>query len=240
MGFQLLYNKHKASIEERWLPIKIDVTLAEEPEKKIIRETMLATAAYVYFIRGELSLAIKSTLEEIEETTENEDPGNYAIARIHLAELYRYAGRYEESVKIVDDTINNEVLFPKGPPPEIEALASMPYGFSMIGMKKYRRAEEVFENAVKKSSGLNKFALLFGLALTHYLLGNKNLARKELEKSDYIKTCSKPKIYDPDCKIVIELAKALDIPVEPGEYKGPIFPFVNQVSKMIINSYKKY
>ena len=35
MGFQSLYNKHKASIEERWLPIKIDVTLAEEPEKKI-------------------------------------------------------------------------------------------------------------------------------------------------------------------------------------------------------------
>ena len=30
-----LYWKHKASIEERWLPIKIDVTLAEEPEKKI-------------------------------------------------------------------------------------------------------------------------------------------------------------------------------------------------------------
>ena len=35
MGFQSLYNKHKASIKERWLPIKIDVTLAEEPEKKI-------------------------------------------------------------------------------------------------------------------------------------------------------------------------------------------------------------
>ena len=35
MAFQLLYNKHKASIEERWLPIKIDVTLAEKPEKKI-------------------------------------------------------------------------------------------------------------------------------------------------------------------------------------------------------------
>ena len=30
-----LYWKHKASIEERWLPIEIDVTLAEEPEKKI-------------------------------------------------------------------------------------------------------------------------------------------------------------------------------------------------------------
>ena len=35
MGFQSLYNKHKASIEERCLQIKIDVTLAEEPEKKI-------------------------------------------------------------------------------------------------------------------------------------------------------------------------------------------------------------
>ena len=30
-----LYWKHKASIEERWLPIKVEVILAEEPEKKI-------------------------------------------------------------------------------------------------------------------------------------------------------------------------------------------------------------
>ena len=35
MGLDTLYFEHRAFIEERWLPIKVEVILAEEPEKKI-------------------------------------------------------------------------------------------------------------------------------------------------------------------------------------------------------------
>ena len=35
MSFESLYTKHRASITERWLPIKVKVMLEEDPEKKI-------------------------------------------------------------------------------------------------------------------------------------------------------------------------------------------------------------
>ena len=35
MGFDSQYSKHRDSIRERWLPIKVKVMLEEDPEKKI-------------------------------------------------------------------------------------------------------------------------------------------------------------------------------------------------------------
>ena len=52
MGFDSQYFKHRASIRERWLPIKVKVMLEEDPEKKIsiIREAQKQAAKEIHDI----------------------------------------------------------------------------------------------------------------------------------------------------------------------------------------------
>ena len=52
MGFDSQYFKHRASIRERWLPIKVKVMLEEDPEKKIsiIRKAQKQAAKEIHDI----------------------------------------------------------------------------------------------------------------------------------------------------------------------------------------------
>jgi hypothetical protein len=76
MGFQSLYTKHRASIEERWLPIKVKVMLEEDPEKKIsiIRKAQKQAAkeihdievksTFIEYLEREIKWFIKPTLSQ--------------------------------------------------------------------------------------------------------------------------------------------------------------------------------
>ena len=76
MGFQSLYTKHRASIEERWLPIKVKVMLEEDPEKKIsiIRKAQKQAAkeihdievksTFIEYLEREINWFIKPTLSQ--------------------------------------------------------------------------------------------------------------------------------------------------------------------------------
>ena len=76
MGFQSLYTKHRASIEERWLPIKVKVMLEEDPEKKIsiIRKAQKQAAkeihdievksTFIEYLEWQINWFIKATLSQ--------------------------------------------------------------------------------------------------------------------------------------------------------------------------------
>ena len=76
MCFDSQYFKHRASIRERWLPIKVKVMLEEDPEKKIsiIRKAQKQAAkeihdieeksTFIEYLDREINWFIKSTLSQ--------------------------------------------------------------------------------------------------------------------------------------------------------------------------------
>ena len=76
MSFESLYTKHRDSITERWLPIKVKVMLEEDPEKKIsiIRKAQKQAAkeihdievksTFIEYLEREINWYIKPTLSQ--------------------------------------------------------------------------------------------------------------------------------------------------------------------------------
>ncbi len=192
-------------------------------ERAIIEDTIHSTAALVYFERGEIGKAIEATRKEMEATLAAGDIGNYILAKIHLAEIYRLVGMFQESLRIIQEA-EAEASELGSSPIDAEALSALPKAASLLGLGRYREAlEEATKGLRGATPGPHKPSLEVIASVANYMLGDTSQARKIIEKLH--PSCKGRPVHD--CAILTTIKRALECEdpsvdlrkaeVDPGE-----------------------
>ena len=173
MGFQSLYNKHKASIEERWLPIKVEVILAEEPEKKIsilkeaqqqaVKEILdiEVKSTFIEFLEREINWFIKPTLsqngsakaQEPVQSNETLNTGKRTIEGIKSGnKKIQWTGTKEELRSLFDLLYGSGLLAEGSDIPTLAQDHFYIYGNKPIDNKNFAKVKRLKKNVSKETT----------------------------------------------------------------------------------------
>ncbi len=199
---------HSGNIDEGYRDfeesLRVYTSLAPR-DRAIIEDTIHSTAALVYFERGDIDRAIEATRKEMEAALAAGDIGNYILAKIHLAEIYRLIGEFQESLRIIRET-EAEASELGGSPIDAGALSVLPKSFSLLGLGRYREALEEATRGIRGAiPGPHRPSLEVIAAAAHYMLGDTSQAWSIVEKLH--PSCSDRPMHD--CAILIAIKQAL-------------------------------